>query len=138
MVLLVGTRASKTTSLPGPPQQVELAFLGGLLERGGFVAARPNLIGLKIVGDPRLVDWLAVRFGGRASGRTWWCLRQADVVFVLGHVRPYLVTAIGTCDAMRRLLEHIQGRASYHGDDEWRDERERLLRAVRAARAAAA
>lgn len=131
----MGTRASRTTALPGSPQQVELAFLAGLLERGGFVAARPNMIGLKITGSEALVEWLATRFGGRASGRTWWLLRQADVLFVTRHVEPYLVSSVATCRAVRRLLEHSQARSSYHGDDEWRAERDRLLRAVDRARA---
>lgn len=132
----MGSKASKTTVLPGHPQQVELAFLAGLLERGGFIAPRSNMVGLKVTGSERLVEWLVIRFGGRAHGRTWWCLRQADVLLVLGMVRPYLVTGIATCDAMRCLLEHAGARDAYHGDDQWREERDRLLRAVAAARSA--
>lgn len=131
----MGSKASRTASLPGPPQQTELAFLAGLLERGGFIATRPNMVGIKITGSEALVDWLAVRFGGRASGRTWWLLRQADVLFVAQQVRPYLVTAISTCEAMCGLLEHTRARELYHGDDEWRTERDRLLRAVARSRA---
>jgi len=131
----MGSRASSSATLPGLPEQVEIAYLAGLIDRGGgFTASRPNAVGLKIVCTRPLRHWLVLRFGGSDTTRVWWLTRQADLLFLLPRVLPYLVVRTDECKAMIALLEHVSARASYNGDAEWRQRREDLMGAVRAAR----
>lgn len=129
----MGSRASTQHSLPGPPQQVELAYLAGLVDRsGGFTASRPNTIGLKVTCSPALRRWLLMRFGGFDTSRCWWLTRRADLAYVITHMRPFLVVRGGQAEAMSTLLDHLNGRDDYHGSPEWRRKRVELMSAVRA------
>lgn len=131
----MGSRASTKPALPGPPQQVEIAYLAGLIDRGGgFTASRPNAVGLKLVCSRPLRQWLVMRFGGSDTARSWWLTRQANLLFLLPRVLPYLVVRTDECKAMIALLEHTAERGSYHGDAAWRQRRDDLMGAVRAAR----
>lgn len=128
------TRASVTPSIPGPPEQVEIAYLAGLIDRGGgFTASRPNAVGLKIVCQRPLRHWLAMRFGGSDTVRAWWLTRQSNLLFLLPRVLPYLVVRSDECRAMIALLEHVSAREAER-DDAWRQRRDDLMGAVRAAR----
>lgn len=127
----MGSTAARTSHLPGLAQQVELAYLAGLLDRaGGFNAAKPNTIGLRLTVDDELGEWLLLRFGGTLSGRTWWLTRQADLAVVLAGVEPFLVARRARCAALRALVAHLRARTSYHGTPEWRERRSQLMRAV--------
>lgn len=129
----MASRGSPTTVLPGPPQQTELAYLAGLVDRaGGFMASRPNAIGLKIVCGPTLRNWLVMRFGGHDSSRAWTVTRQADLGFLLPRLLPYLVTRSAECSAMIALVGHVSSRPTYRPDQDWKTERTRLMDAVRA------
>lgn len=133
----MGSRASTRASLPGPPEQAEIAYLAGLLDRSGGFVATPAVVGLKIVAPPALRNWLVLRFGGSDSTRAWTLTRQADLNFLLPRLRSYLVTRVDECEAMLALLEHLAAREGYHGDDAWRQRRADLIAAVRAARSLA-
>lgn len=129
----MGSRASSSPAIPGPPEQVEIAYLAGLIDRGGgFTASRPNAVGLKIVCTPALRDWLGMRFGGSGT-RAWWLTRQANLLFLLPRVLPYLVVRADECRAMIALLEHVSDRGGDR-DEAWRQRRDDLMGAVRAAR----
>jgi hypothetical protein len=124
----MGSKAAPQVGLPGPPVQSELAYLAGLLDRGGMVASRS--IGLKIEGPPPLLAWLRSCFGGSISSGTWWLTRQADLLFILPRVEPHLRVKKLRCRTLCRLVAHCHNRASYHGDPEWRAERDRLRQLV--------
>lgn len=131
----MGSRAAVAPTLPGPPEQVEVAYLAGLIDRGGgFTASTPNTVGLKLVCRRPLRHWLVLRFGGSDTTRAWWLTRQANLLFLLPRVEPYLVVRADECRAMIALLEHVSSRSTYNGDDDWRQRRDELMAAVRAAR----
>lgn len=127
----MSSKASQSPVIPGLPTQAELAYLAGLLDRGGGFTES----GLKIVGPPALRHWLSARFGGTESGGAWLLRRQADLLFLVPRVRPYLTTRIAESEALHLVLLNLRDRGSYDGDAPWREERARLRGAVRAARA---
>jgi hypothetical protein len=132
--LRMGSKAASHVRLPGVPQHSDFAYLAALLDRGGFCArAKSSTVGLKVVAPPKVRNWLVMRFGGQDTTRAWWLTRQADVRYVLTRVRPYLVVRGRAAGAMIELIDHLASRESYHGDPEWRRERDRLKGAVRAA-----
>jgi hypothetical protein len=126
----MGSQAAPQPRLPGLPARTDFAYLAALLDRGGLTAA--HSIGIKIVGDEPLTAWLRSRFGGRCTGRTWWLTRQADLLVVIVNVVPHMKVRREQAQAMGELLHHARARARYHGDAEWRAERERLRSAVSA------
>lgn len=131
----MSSRASKSPRIPGLPTQAELAYLAGLLDRGGgFTASQPGSIGLKIVGDEVLRHWLLARFGGSESAGAWVLRRQADLDFLLPRLLPYLTTRVAECDALRRLVDYLIHRDSYTPGAGWHDDCRRLMRAVADAR----
>lgn len=133
----MGSRASTRASLPGPPEQTEIAYLAGLVDRGGGFVVSERVVGLKVVAAPALRNWLVLRFGGHDSTRAWTLTRQANVAFLLPRLLPYLVARADECKAMMELVSHCQARGGYHGTDEWRRRRDDLIAAVRVARDAA-
>lgn len=114
------------------PSQADFAYLAGLLDRGGFMAARS--IGLKLVVPFPLGGWLRLRFGGRVNGNVWWQTRQADLLILLPRIEPHLKVRARECRALAVLVGHNAHRLDYHGSDGWRARREALRGAVAAAR----
>lgn len=131
----MGSKAAQTAKLPGPPAQTEIAYLAGLLERGGFVA---DPAGLKLTAGLQRRGWLVMRFGGSTTGRCWWLTQQASLLYLLPRIAVYLIERRGECVALEALVAHCANRRSYHGDPQWRARRETLRSAVRAARGAGA
>lgn len=127
----MGSRASRRAKLPGLPQQTDLAYLAGLVDRGGGFVTRPP--GLKIRAAPALRSRLLQRFGGTehsASG-TWTLSQTATLTYLLPALSPFVIARQLELEAMIQLLAHHTSRPNYHGDEEWRERREQLRAAVR-------
>lgn len=125
----MGSRASTQAALPGLPQQTELAYLAGLLDRSGGIVRDPA--GLKLVVSEKLRSWLLVRFGGfETAAGAWWLTQQATLLYLLPQVRRYAVPRGPQLEALEALVAHSANRERYHGDDEWRQRRDQLREAV--------
>lgn len=74
----------------GPPSLVEVAYLAGILERGGLSPA-----GIKVRCHQPTGQWLIDRFGGTwydtASKGTWWLRSRDEVSDTLQRVAPFMI-----------------------------------------------
>lgn len=136
-------RATLGESFEIPPSETDLAYLAGILDGEGCFkvgSGSSRIAGLDVrMCDAGTVEWLKATFGGityterSSTNRTvygWRLHRQADLLYVLPRVAPYLQIKAPQAWAMLRVVETLRAQPRYKARARTQEERvhRRVLR----------
>ncbi len=140
-----GLRPKKEEITVPRPTLAGLAYLAGVVDGEGCFATPKTGPGIVVcMADVPVLVWLHEHFSGALSNaytppgnsrprKIWALCRQADLLYLLPRLRPYLVLKGDECDLMLELVTLIRSRKSYNFTDEFIADRDALRMAIRAA-----